>query len=939
MRHSLFLSLLFILILPFFSSSQTISPVDGQNYYIIHSSGNVIGEGTDARTVIQTYTGGGSQILQFIPDGSGYYSVKIAGQEKYMSLRGDWNTYFESSNSTDNSKYAIEQVSPSYITLKCKANSRYLGTDNISAGSSVYSDKSGTDSKHRWFISMNYLVPPEERTEYSINPSLTYDKAFEGWGVSLCWWANMCGKWNDAKIDEIVNWLVSPQGLNYNIFRYNIGGGDDPLHRNCDAGHMASGKGIRAEMEGFKDGTNSGYDWSRDAAQRKIMLKIKEKRPDAIFEAFSNSAPYYMTYSGCVSGNFTAADDNLNPAYYQEFAHYLVDVCKHYKDTYGIEFRTLDPFNEPVTNYWSANGGQEGCHFSTSAQIDFLRILEPILRQSGLNTVISSADETSVAQSVLDFNAYVSAGILNLVGQFNTHTYTVNNQARVQHRALNTAYNFPLWMSEVGSGGTGIGGNLNLAKRLTDDIRYLRPEAWVDWQYIEENNDQWCLVQGNFTGQTYRRVKNYYVRMQYSKYIREGSHFLFVPNEQMLAALSPNEDSLIIVINNNSTSQTFHSIDLSQFGSIGSEISATRTSELEDNDAVNSFAFADSKLSVQLPAYSVTTIVVPIGKGTLTQELKTDVPYLIIARTANLMMKTNNDGLQINNYIHADSSQIWKLTPSGNGYTISNYEGKYVTDNGSYFAIVTSNEQAGQVFTFESIGDHCYKIMSESTGKAFDLQGESNTAGTAIGFYNYGNSPTAVHRQWILYELPSENVVYDCAGVLNGEAQFDSCGICAGGTTGIEPCIPEIEQRVALSVGWNLISFYVLADDMSISAVLPHASIVKNTTSFYHATVPSLFSTLHVLNPGDGYLVYNSENEIISISGTPIQEPSVISDLSIGWNLIGCPYSEVTTFEDSFGEELQNVQQIKNFNDYWIPNDLQSTIEMLEPGNGYFILK
>ena len=133
----------------------------------------------------------------------------------------------------------------------------------------------------------------------------------------------MCGKWDDKKIDQIVEWLVSPTGLNYNIFRYNIGGGDDPLNRHCTLHHMGKGKGLRAEMEGFKDSTEDVYHWDRDAAQRKIMLKIRERRPDAIFEAFSNSAPYYMTFSGCVAGNVNGGDDNLRPEYYEEFAHYL----------------------------------------------------------------------------------------------------------------------------------------------------------------------------------------------------------------------------------------------------------------------------------------------------------------------------------------------------------------------------------------------------------------------------------------------------------------------------------------------------------------------------------------------------------------------------------------------------------------------------------------
>lgn len=202
----------------------------------------------------------------------------------------------------------------------------------------------------------------------------------------------MCGKWSDDKIDEIVEWMVSPTGLNYNIFRYNIGGGDDPLNTNCDPHHMAKGKGLRAEMEGFQDEPGGEYHWDRDEAQRKIMLKIKEKRPDAIFEAFSNSAPWWMTYSGCCAGNTSLFKDNLKPEYYDDFAHYLVDVCKHYKDTYGIEFKTLEPFNEPALNTWRANGEQEGCYFSTASQVNFLKVLSPILKESGLNTIISSAD-------------------------------------------------------------------------------------------------------------------------------------------------------------------------------------------------------------------------------------------------------------------------------------------------------------------------------------------------------------------------------------------------------------------------------------------------------------------------------------------------------------------------------------------------------------------
>ena len=62
-----------------------------------------------------------------------------------------------------------------------------------------------------------------------LQPEMTY-QSLEGWGSSLCWWATQVGKWDEAKVDSIVDMLTSPDQLNMNIFRYNIGGGDDPSH-------------------------------------------------------------------------------------------------------------------------------------------------------------------------------------------------------------------------------------------------------------------------------------------------------------------------------------------------------------------------------------------------------------------------------------------------------------------------------------------------------------------------------------------------------------------------------------------------------------------------------------------------------------------------------------------------------------------------------------
>ena len=431
---------------------------------------------------------------------------------------------------------------------------------------------------------------------------------WDGWGVSLCWWAAQCGKWDDEKVDEIIEWLVSPDGLNYSHFRYNIGGGDDPENRNCELHHMGKGKGLRAEMEGFKDFTGDQYHWERDSAQRKIMLKIKEKRHDAVFEAFSNSCPYYMTYSGCVGGNKDGGKDNLKPEYYEEFAHYLVDVCKHYKDRYGIDFKTLEPFNESATNYWYQNGSQEGCHFDYSSQIAFLRVLAPILKESGLNTIISASDETSVEHSIRAFRAYQEAGVLSLVGQWNTHTYQGDNRQRMRLSSLVHDANLPFWMSETGSGGRGIDGNLKMAQRLFDDVRYLKPEAWFDWQYMEEWGDQWCLINGSFRRQFYQKVKNYYIRQHCSRFIRRGYDILHTDCPQALAATSPSRDTLILVLLNEGN-ETTHNIQIQN--SKFKKAKVYRTSATENMAEIkDGFTLKNRNLSIVLPKQSITTLVI-----------------------------------------------------------------------------------------------------------------------------------------------------------------------------------------------------------------------------------------------------------------------------------------------------------------------------------------
>jgi O-glycosyl hydrolase len=737
--------------------------------YLMHSSGNHLECGSDNGGWIESPTKSNPQMVTFVPTGQGFYNIQAQDKELFLALDGQWNSKFTANASADEALFSIEQASGKFVKVRCKANSKYLGTDSNDGHSKVFTDKNGSDIKHLWYFSDNVKqTPPADTARYMVSPQVVRQH-FDGWGVSLCWWAGQCGKWSDSKIDEIITWLVSPTGLNYSHFRYNIGGGDDPENRHCDPHHMGRGKGLRAEMEGFKDFSGDEYHWDRDAAQRKIMLKIKEKRPDAVFEAFSNSCPYYMTYSGCVSGNTDGGKDNLKPEYYEEFAHYLVDVCKHYKDEYGIEFKTLEPFNESVTNFWYANGPQEGCHFDYESQIKFVRVLEPILRASGLNTVISAADETNVGLAVEGFKRFISSGADKLVGQWNTHTYSGNNVDRARFCQLAHQTGKDLWMSETGSGGNGIGGNLSMAQRLIDDMRYIQPEAWIDWQYMEEANDQWCTIRGSFADQTYSKVKNYYVRQQCSRFIRRGYDIVTSLCPQSLAAVNAARDTLVLVALNEGAAGT-HVIDLSLFAEapVRSTMRAYRTSASESMvNALSSVKVDGSTLTLAMPAQSITTLVIPLhAEGAGIDDLLADGrEYLIIPRQETTRAVTATGSKVTLEDLDYGEAQRWRLADKGNGtYSFQNALGLRLTAHrvsNSSSLTATKNEGSEQTFYIDEVDYPYFKILaSRGRSHGLDLANATSNAGTTVDIWQYAdNNTTPTHRQWMLFPLtaPAES--------------------------------------------------------------------------------------------------------------------------------------------------------------------------------------
>jgi O-glycosyl hydrolase len=440
-------------------------------------------------------------------------------------------------------------------------------------------------------------------TLVKVNPGVRH-QTFEGWGTSLCWWANHVGGWSAPARNAVVDAVVNPvTGLGYNVFRYNIGGGENPDHEHMDE---------HREMPGFQ--TSSGtWTWDADANQRAILQRIVESGSDIIVEAFSNSPPYFMTKSGCASGS-SDGSNNLEDDSYDEFAEYLTEVTLHYRDAFGITFRTLEPLNEPNASWWKSNGSQEGCHFSPSNQQTIIQAVAAKLTEKGLSdTRVSASDENSMDDAYDNLRSF-SETSMAAIGQLNVHSYAGTRRSEL--RTLATSKGKRLWQSESGPLNQTLDGDaeaaLFMAGRIITDLRDLKPEAWVDWQ-VGDPSRNWASITLNDAEESFAPLKRFHMHAGFSRFIRPGATFVDVNSPDMVAAVSADGKTLALVVRNGDTTGTKQfTFDLTALPSVGATAEARRTSRTEDLVALEAVAIEGYSFVARIPAFSLTTFLIPM---------------------------------------------------------------------------------------------------------------------------------------------------------------------------------------------------------------------------------------------------------------------------------------------------------------------------------------
>ncbi|MFD8492703.1 RICIN domain-containing protein [Amycolatopsis sp. NPDC059657] len=622
----------------------------------------------------------------------------------------------------------------------------------------------------------------------TVRPDPTYrGQPFEGWGASLAWMAEATGGYPDAIRTKLADMVFGPDGLNFNIARFNIGGGNAPdvpaylRPGGAIPGWWKAPAGTtRTDKEWWTPGDPAEFDPAADPNQRWWVDRIKKRVTK--WEAFSNSPPYFQTVSGYVSGGFNATDEQLRTEKIGDFTAYLAKVTKTLERAHHITFDSVNALNEPNTDYWKTTlgadgnptgGRQEGAHIGPSVQSQLIPAMAGALSAAGLRATVSAPDETNPDKFAADWNGW-SADARAKATRLNVHTYGTGNRPIPRDLAKGAAK--PLWMSEVGGSWkdgqdfTSMDPGLGLAGQITGDLRELEPSAWIGWQPIEDYNAMkpggerpegmnWGEIQIPFdcapnadcpirTNTKFNTMRNF------THYIKPGDRLIGVNDRSSTVAMR-GENLATVVHTNTGTAARDVTLDLSGFGHIRG--GATVTPVVTDvNGALRTGApvkVSQQRATLRVPARSVTSFVVngvsSVASGT---GIGSGKPFSLSGVQSGKSLTAENGSL-IQRTTNASANQRWTFSDrtgrygSRDQFTITNAgTGQMLTtENGAVKLTAPGTGGAASRWILSSTGDGTWTFVNAATGQLLDVTGESREDGAPIGLYGPTNG---ANQRW-----------------------------------------------------------------------------------------------------------------------------------------------------------------------------------------------
>lgn len=364
------------------------------------------------------------------------------------------------------------------------------------------------------FLSLAVLVGYSFAIAYSaisLYPTVSFDEnvtyqTFNGFGTSSSWNFRPLGEdFPEDVQDEVISLLYGDDGLDLEIFRYNLGDGsielDDCTYDDDRKTESFFDSSKYVDDSSFADANN--YDFSRDSAYIAMMMKAFEIGDITKLVVFSGSPHYLLTKSHMTHGR-SAGENNLMESEYGAYSDYYL-ICSHYikrlLDSNGytdVEIY-LSPVNEPQWD-WGGDGSiQQGCHFDYKDLAKFYDVfykkMTAFNAENGTNFHMDIFESGNI--NLNQTNAYVKEYLEEFakydyfveLEELSVHSYGTEDSNEIrkefQKYLKKQGYNKKLTMSEYCVMQWGVDESIDMglysSKVLLKDLAYSNVTEWSWW--------------------------------------------------------------------------------------------------------------------------------------------------------------------------------------------------------------------------------------------------------------------------------------------------------------------------------------------------------------------------------------------------------------------------------------------------------------------------
>ena len=316
----------------------------------------------------------------------------------------------------------------------------------------------------------------------------------------------------------------------------------------------------------------------------------------------------------------------------------------------------------------------------------------------------------------------------------------------------------------------------------------------------------------------------------------------------------------------------------------------------------------------------------PLAEQTITFTVSSATP---IGKYEQTVYVSGNDGIEtpltLNISVTGDVPE-WAVNPhdyeeSMNVIAVLKKDGKPMTDTDDMLAAFIGEECRG-------IAHPKYNARYGNYYLTMDIYAQSADLGKEVTFRAYDASTGTVYP-----------VV-----TLESESEFTFSPLALMGTYA-EPKVfnvqDKIEQVTELKAGWNFVSFYVKADDMTIPELFKNVAedviTVKSHRSGYMSCENGIWggNLTGNLSNSDMYAVKMKADRKLRVVGSSVHTPVTVYN---GWNWLGYQGSQVASLGDALADLAKNdgdILKALRGVAYWDEFEWSGSLQIMEPGQGY----